>query len=157
MRLPEPVLGPDHPLNQLRELWAALDAFRATPGCPPRLRALLGFLLAALRRYDEQAAAGVDLDGAFGLRTRGAGQWWMLEQRACRDRLLREIVRTRYADMHVSAAAQAILRDLALLDRQRDPPAGSVTALLARAAVYSPVPRSAKALRAILAEIKAPI
>ena len=155
MRLPEPLLGEAHPLNLLRELHAALEAVRDRPDCSARLRLLLGFLLSGLDRYDEQASTGVGLDAAFGLRTRsGPSQWWNIEQRAHRDRMLREIVRTHYADIDLARLVPAILSDLALLDRQHAPPPGSVTAALARAAAYAPIPRTPKGLRAILREIK---
>jgi hypothetical protein len=154
MRLPEPALGPDHPINLLREAWAALDALQAAPGCNPRLRTILRFLLAALRRYDEEASTGLALDQAFGLRRRsGPDQWWRRERLANRDRMLRAIAAEFYPGLDVTATANAMLRDVALLDRQRHPPAGSVTAELARAACYASIPGTPRALCTILTEI----
>jgi hypothetical protein len=123
---------------------------RTAPACDPRLRHLLGFLLAALRRYDDGAGAGLTLDKAFGLTGRGAVQWWRQERLANRDRALRDIHRRFYPELTASAAAAAILSDLALLDRQAEPSAGSVTADLARAARYDRVPRSDRQIENIL-------
>jgi hypothetical protein len=153
VRLPEPALGATHPVNRLREVSAVLEA--ACEGLAPHQRAHVAWLLDGLRQYDDRAALGVSLDAALGLSRRsGPGQWWNAERIVLRDRALRDIARRHYPALCPTAAAEAILRDLALLNRQADPPVGSATADLARAMRHGAIP-GIRMLREILSmEIK---
>ncbi len=152
MRLPEPSLGAEHPVNRLRTAWAALEAFCATPSCTQELRAAVGFLLDGLKRFDEQAGAGVTLHAALGLGNSHGGRSWVRAQAlADRDRLLRDIRKTRLGNMDDGAAAEAILAELSALDRRRDLRDGTLPSDLACANLCARIPRTKKQLEKILA------
>ena len=155
MRLPEPALGTDHPANLLREAWAALEALQASPGCDARRGFVLRFLMCGFRRYDDEAAAGLELDQALGLRPApGQDGWWTVEARATRNQILRSIRTQHYPGLTDTAAARAMLAEIAKRARQAGGARDELAAELARAEMHAPIPRSERGLRDILAEIK---
>jgi len=71
----------------------------------------------AVRTYEADASAGMDLDRAFGL-TPAPGQesWWTIEARHARDQRIRQLRRDYFGDLGVTEAARAIAR---LADKRR--------------------------------------
>ena len=157
MKLPNPNLGPEHPVNHLRELAAAVeDYLRLVPACGPSRRASLEFSLQACDRYETQAPHGVDLDAAFGLNTQRGGarsRWFAVEARAQRDALLREARARHCAGMDIEAAAQAILSAHADRAKQAGTRPNGLAHDVAQAALHADIPGKAR-LKAILAKTK---
>ncbi len=145
-------LPDDHPMNRLRRLARVLELVAADPG-GGQLAADANWLAAVVRRYDNEAAGGLDLAAALGLRPRPGGTpWWAAEARARRDDMMRRARDEFFGDLAIAEAAEAIRRAAAQARQPRRPKHGPA-ARLAEAARFMPIPQATKSIREIL-EVK---
>jgi hypothetical protein len=94
------------PINRLRLLRRSLEAGAPVPA------EIAQWAAEALRRYEKQAAAGLDLGRAFGLVPEpGQEAWWTIEERYWRDQQIQEYRQRFFADFGITKAAREIAAD----------------------------------------------
>ena len=132
----------DAPIARLRRVAAVLRA-NADPDA--------AWLVAGIDRYQDEAGAGVTLDGMLGLSRRGgAGPWWIAEARERRDQAVREMRVIAFGEMEPPQAAVAIRA--AVRRRRQGAAAATAAEVLADRVLRTGValPTSRKQMMAIL-------